>query len=88
MSTDRRGMQPWQTRPGDMSLGSVTVPEQGPRCKKPPIFFRNRSVVHVDAPSDEAMTAFTLDNAQHGKVRTTSCRAITEDQLKKALKGP
>ena len=40
--TGRRGMLPWQTRPGDMSLGPVTVPEQGPRCKKPPILFHER----------------------------------------------
>jgi hypothetical protein len=55
---------------------AVTVPEQGPGFK-----------VHFDAPSDEAMTAFTLDNAQQGTVRTESCRAFTREESEKILKA-
>jgi len=42
--------------------------------------------MHFDAPSDEAMTAFTLDNAQHGKVRNETSRAFIEEEFKKGLK--
>jgi uncharacterized protein with GYD domain len=48
---------------------------------------RHDIVVHFDAPDDEAMTAFTLDNAQQGNVRTETCRAFTEEEFKKILKG-
>ena len=44
-------------------------------------------VVHFDAPSDEAMTAFTLDNAQQGNVRTETCRAFTREEFEKILKA-
>jgi uncharacterized protein with GYD domain len=43
--------------------------------------------VHFDAPSDEAMTAFTLDNAQQGNVRTETCRAFTREEFERILEA-
>lgn len=44
-------------------------------------------VVHFDVPNDEAMTAFTLDDAQQGNVRTETCRVFTREEFERILKA-
>jgi len=43
-------------------------------------------LVHFDAPNDEAMTAFTLDDAQQGNVRTETCRVFTREEFEGILR--
>ncbi len=42
-------------------------------------------VVTFDAPSDVAMSALTLDNAQLGNVRTETFRAYTREEFAEVL---
>ncbi|MGH7428326.1 MAG: GYD domain-containing protein [Candidatus Methylomirabilaceae bacterium] len=44
-------------------------------------------VVTFDAPSDMAMSALTLDNAQLGNVRTETFRAYTREEFAEVLKA-
>jgi uncharacterized protein with GYD domain len=44
-------------------------------------------VVTFDAPSDAALSAFTLDNASLGNVRTETFRAYTRDEFANILKA-
>ncbi len=44
-------------------------------------------VVTFDAPSDLAMSALTLDNAQLGNVRTETFRAYTREEFAQILKA-
>ena len=44
-------------------------------------------VVLFDAPSDAAMSAFTLENAQLGNVRTDTFRAYTRDEFAEIIKA-
>ena len=85
MSTGRRGMLPWQTRPGDVSLGSVTVPEQGSICKKPPIFFRERfhlSNALEPGRSDPILSVSTeVPPGSPPTERRTACRATSHWSL-------
>jgi len=44
-------------------------------------------VVTLDAPSDAALSAFTLENASLGNVRTETFRAYTRDEFASILKA-
>lgn len=44
-------------------------------------------VVTLDAPSDTALSAFTLENAQLGNVRTETFRAYTREEFAGILKA-
>jgi uncharacterized protein with GYD domain len=44
-------------------------------------------VVTFDAPSDTALSAFTLENASLGNVRTETFRAYTRDEFANVLKA-
>lgn len=44
-------------------------------------------VVLFDAPSDAAMSAFTLENAQRGNVRTETFRAYTREEFANIIKA-
>lgn len=44
-------------------------------------------VVLFDAPSDAALSAFTLENAQLGNVRTETFRAYTREEFAGILKA-
>jgi uncharacterized protein with GYD domain len=44
-------------------------------------------VVTFDAPSDAALSAFTLENAQLGNVRTETFRAYTREEFASILKA-
>jgi uncharacterized protein with GYD domain len=44
-------------------------------------------VVLFDAPSDAAMSAFTLENAQRGNVRTETFRAYTQEEFANIIKA-
>ena len=44
-------------------------------------------VVSFDAPSDAAMSALTLENAQLGNVRTETLRAYTREEFAHILKA-
>ena len=43
-------------------------------------------IVTFDAPSDAAMSAFTLENAQLGNVRTETLRAYTHEEFTNIVK--
>jgi uncharacterized protein with GYD domain len=42
-------------------------------------------IVTFDAPSDAALSAFTLENASLGNVRTETFRAYTRDEFANVL---